>query len=303
MPGTIMTGNRQYSGASKIRQYSLFAGGLDMTNASAQNYDPLITGYGRLFMVRKPAFLTKDKTYAEALNVYKHILEYGNTGVSGINDISTETDNMTGGYAGKSVEIMTGAKDDTTSFTVKTYEFSGSPIRTINHLWISGVSDLMSGLATYHGIAGSDTSKNQIPVQQSNHTAEFIYVVSDRSGKEVEYACMFANCFPKSVKESHFDYDSGSHSLVPIEVEFSCVKYESIPINYYAKQLLNKFQILANHLNFNPHLTDVSFEGTTITGQNSPMEEPSSSKEIGSITYKKGTYGFSDDSFKQEEFK
>ena len=288
MAGTIMSGNRTYSGADKIRNYSLFAGGLDMTNASAANYDPLITGYGRLFMVRKPAFLLEDDEYEKAFNVYKHILEYGNTGVSGINDISTETDNMTGGYAGKSVEIMTGAKDDTTSFTVKTYEFSGSPIRTINHLWISGVSDLMSGLATYHG------NKGNLPVQQSNHTAEFIYVVSDRSGEKVEYACMFANCFPKSVKESHFDYDAGSHNLVPIEVEFSCVKYESIPINYYANQLLNKYKILANHLNFNPHLNlgadgtgTNEYCGTTITGaSNEPMAYPDSADKIGDIKYK-----------------
>ena len=292
MAGTIMTGNRKYSGAGTIRNYSLFAGGLDMTNASAANYDPLITGYGRLFMVRKPVFLLKN--YDKEFNVYKHILEYGNTGVSGINDISTETDNMTGGYAGKSVEIMTGAKDDTTSFTVKTYEFSGSPIRTINHLWISGVSDLMSGLATYHG------NPENLPVQQSNHTAEFIYVVTDRSGKQVEYACMFANCFPKSVKESHFDYDAGTHNLVPIEVEFSCVKYESIPINYYAKQLLDKFQILSNHLNFNPQLdrgakgsgTNV-YDGTTITGvTDEPMPEPTSSSDIKNIQYGQDTYSF-----------
>ncbi len=60
MAGTIMTGNRKYLGAGTIRNYSLFAGGLDMTNASAANYDPLITGYGRLFMVRKPVFLLKN---------------------------------------------------------------------------------------------------------------------------------------------------------------------------------------------------------------------------------------------------
>lgn len=299
--GNITTGSRQYKGQDTIRQYSLFAGGLDMTHASAANYDPLITGYGRLFMVRKPAFLLSPSLgYSKDFDVYKHILEYGNTGVSGINDISTETDNMTGGYAGKSVEIMTGAKDDTTSFTVKCYEFSGSPIRKINHLWISGVSDLMSGLATYHGIAGPGAKELQ--VQQSNHTAEFIYVVSDRSGKEVEYACMFANCFPKSVKESHFDYDAGTHNLVPIEVEFSCVKYESIPINYYAKQLLNKFQILANHLNFNPHLNDVKFEGTTITGQNTPMTEPESAQAIGDIKYNKGIYNLGNDKFVEKKF-
>ena len=150
----------------------------------------------------------------------------------------------------------------------------------------------MSGLATYHGAISSN-----MQVQQSNHTAEFIYVSTDRSGKEVEYACMFANCFPKSVKESHFDYDAGTHNLVPIEVEFSCVKYESIPINYYAKQLLNKFQILSNHLNFNPHITSGSnsYTGTSITGAgDSPMDFPTDSSKIENVTYNDNTtYDFS----------
>lgn len=288
--GSIMTGNRDYTKAGTIRDYSLFAGGLDMTNASAANYDPLITGYGRLFMVRMPKFLLDG--YSEELRVYKHILEFGNTGVSGINDISTETDNMTGGYAGKSVEIMTGAKDDTTSFSVKVYEFTGSPIRRVNHLWISGVSDLMSGLATYHGNPGN------LPVQQSNHTAEFIYVATDRSGKEVEYACMFANCFPKSVKEDQFNYDAGNHNLVQIDVEFSCVKYESIAINYYAKQLIDRYQILANHLNFNPNLKVGNDEGYISTSMdskyaNTPMSAPTSAEDIESVKYNSNTtYNF-----------
>lgn len=261
MAGTIMTGNKNSVSDKTLTQYALFAGGLDMTNASAENYDPLITGYGRLFMVRKPKFLQKETSYSSDLTVYKHILEYGNTGVSGINDITTETDNMTGGYAGKQVELMTGAKDDTTSFTVKVYEFTGSPIRKINHLWISGVSDLMSGLATYHG--------TDLPVKQSNHTAEFIYVVTDRSGQNVEYACMFANCFPKSVKEDHFNYDAGTHNLVQLDVEFSCVKYESIAINYYADQLIQKYKILGNHLNFNPGL-----KGAQVGGVKTDVADP-----------------------------
>lgn len=250
---------------SDIRKYSLFAGGLDMTHASSAVYDPLVTGYGRIFMVRKPVFLVKD--YGEELNVFKHILEYGNTGVSGIGDISVEDDTLKGGYAGKEAGIVTGAKDNTNSFTIKTYEFSGSPLRAILHLWVTGVADLNSGLATYHG--------SDIPVLNANHTAEFIYTVSDRSGTKPEYACMFANCFPKTVPESHFEYDAGTHNLVQLNIEFSCVKYESLAINYYAAKLLNKFKLLSNHLNFNPGLADAQASGivSQIANPNVPDEK------------------------------
>ena len=62
MAGTsIITGlhdEKKYSvksTAEKITKYSLFAGGLDMTNASSEIYTPLIGGYGRLFMIRQPS--------------------------------------------------------------------------------------------------------------------------------------------------------------------------------------------------------------------------------------------------------
>ena len=188
------------------------------------------------------------------MKIFKHILEYGNTGVSGLGDITLETESMTGGYAGKSVDMATIAKDDTQSFTVKVYEFAGSPVRNLLHLWITGISDPMTGLATYHG--------STLPVNQANHTAEFIYLVTDRSGNEVEYACMLANCIPKKVPEDHFNYEAGSHSLTTIDVEFTAVKYESLAINTYASRLLNAFKILGNHLNFNPGLNDL----TGVTG-------------------------------------
>ena len=243
--------------AKKITKYSLFAGGLDMTNASSEIYTPLVGGYGRLFMIRQPKFLIDKKKgagYSDEMKIFKHILEYGNTGVSGIGDITLETESMTGGYAGKSVDMATIAKDDTQSFTVKVYEFAGSPIRNLLHLWITGISDPMTGLATYHG--------STLPVNQANHTAEFIYLVTDRSGNEVEYACMLANCIPKKVPEDHFNYEAGSHSLTTIDVEFTAVKYESLAINTYASRLLNAFKILGNHLNFNPGLNDL----TGVTG-------------------------------------
>ena len=53
-----------------------------------------------------------------------------------------------------------------------------------------------------YGIKKYSVSKScGIPIElaysQSNHTAKFIYVVTDRTGMKVEYACMFANCMPK----------------------------------------------------------------------------------------------------------
>ena len=247
---TIQTGAHQYAN-NNITNYSLMLGGLNVTHDVLEQYDPLVTGYGRLFMVRKPAIM--EELLQNKFKKYKHILEYGNTGVSGIGDVSMDFAQISGGYAGRSFDIPTVAKDETNSFTVTVYELSGSPIREINHAWINCVSDLQSGFAHYGGLIAS----GQLAYSQSNHTAEFIYVVTDRTGMDVEYACMFANCMPKGYKNDQFNYTQGEHNFVETQIEFTCTKYESIDINLKAKKLLQNYQILVNSLEFNSGLDDV----------------------------------------------
>ena len=206
------------------------------------NYDPLKTGYGRLFMIRKPVFL--EQVIPNKLKKFKHILEYGNTAVSGINDIQVQFNQISGGYTGKSFEIPSFASDDTNAFQVRVYEFSGSPVREVLHTWINGTTDLLTGLSTYYGI------DERIGRLQANQTAEFIYVATDNTGKNVEYACMFANCFPKNINMDAFNYTAGEHNLVETTIEFTCTKYDSIQINEIAQALINKYRLLANSLNF-----------------------------------------------------
>lgn len=225
---------------NNLTDYALFMGGTNVTNAVLEVYDPLKTGYGRIFMVRTPKFV--DQLIGPQMKIFKHILEYGNTAVSGINDVSVDFAQYSGGYTGNQFEIPMVAKDSTNEFTIKVYEFSGSPIREVLHTWINGTTDLLTGLATYHGV---DLEK-----KQSNQTAEFIYVATDNTGEKVEYACLLANCFPKNLNVDPFNYTAGSHELVETEIQFTCTKYESIQINKVACALIDKYKLLANSLNF-----------------------------------------------------
>lgn len=251
---TIQSAIKNHSN-NDLTNYALFMGGTNVTHDVLQNYDPLKTGYGRLFMVRKPVFL--NECIPDKLKKFKHILEYGNTAVQGINDVSMNFNQIQGGYVGKSFEIPSVATDDTNSFTVNCYEFSGSPIREVIHTWINGTSDLLTGLAHYNGV--------QIDKIQANQTAEFIYVSTDNTGTGIEYACLFANCFPRNIKNDQFNYTSGEHNLVEYNIEFSCTKYESIHINKVATELINRYRLLANSLNFNSgiKISDLQPEAST----------------------------------------
>ena len=245
---TVTEGAKDPTSAD-LSKYALFLGGTNVVNEVLSVYDPLKTGYGRLFMVRKPTFLVS--TIAKKFNNFKHILEFGNTAVQGINDITVQTNQIQGGYTGKAFELPSVATDDTNQFTVTVYEFSGSPVREVVHTWINGMSDLLTGLTHYNGAADD--------VLQSNQTAEFIYCCTDSTGTKVEYACLFANCFPKNLNLSSFNYTAGQHELVEMQIEFSCVKYESIQINKVATALIKKYRLLTNSLNF--------YSGYSLSGQ------------------------------------
>nr|DAH25309.1 MAG TPA: virion structural protein [Caudoviricetes sp.] len=245
--GTTIQSNIKHHSNDNLTNYALFVGGLNVTNEVLQNYDPLRTGYGRLFMVRVPKWV--DQYIPTKMKKFKHILEYGNTAVQGIGDIEVNFNDYTGGYAGKSFSIPSVATDGTQTFTVNCYEFSGSPIREVVHTWVNGTTDLLTGLTHYNGKVRTD-KKDGLEALQSNQTAEFVYVSTDVTGTQVEYACLFANCFPSNVRNEQFNYTSGSHELVEYNVEFRCTKYESMQINKLGQTLLDKYKVLANSLNF-----------------------------------------------------
>lgn len=236
-----------------ITDYALFLGGLNVTRDSLQQYDPLKTGFGRIFMIRKPKFV--DNKIGTKFKKFKHVLEYANTGVNGIGNISMGFTGVQGGYTNKQFDIPTIMTDDMNEFTIKTYEFSGSLMREVIQYWLNGVADLQSGFSTYYNTDRIDDPNKGLPVCQANQTAEFIYVVTDQTGREVEYACMFANCMPKEIKLDHFSYDAGQHDLVPMDITFTCTRYMSPQINQKAKQLIIKYNVLMSSLNFNSGYT------------------------------------------------
>ncbi len=246
MPVTIQENIKSHNDAN-LTKYALFLGGLDVTHDVLASYDPFIGGKARIFMTRMPTFaLDSQKGIPEKMKKFKHILEYANTGVSGINDVDVNSETMTGGYVGREFAIPTIAKNNTNTITISTYEFSGRPMGEVLHWWISGVMDLQSGFATYHGV--------DLAVKQSNHIAEFFYVVTDRTGKSngIEFACMFANCFPTNIKMDHLNYRAGEANIAEMDITFSCTMYESPQINAIAKKLLDKYQILMDSLDFCP---------------------------------------------------
>ena len=181
---------------------------------------------------------------------FKHLIELGFTGIDGIADTTMETEELTGGYAGNKFQIPNVVKDETDSLTIKTYEFSGSPIREFIDTWMTGISDPLTGLSHYHGQISPECQ-----FKASNHVMECIIVNTDPTGMDIEYCAMFSNLMPKKVAKSHFNFEPGSHAAVSLDLEFTATRYESPQINEIGSALLNKYRILRDYLDFNSGYT------------------------------------------------
>lgn len=250
---TLQSGLRQPSSSvEKFRQYAYWISGANSKHNALEQYDLMRTGYVRVFVLQMPIFV--EKLLPDESKMFKHLIEFGNVGIDGIQGFSVETTQATGGYAGTSVELPTGSKDDTNSVTIKLYETQGSLVRSYIDFWITGTFDPYTGLSHYHGqrelakTSGSNVG-TALPLSQANHTMEALVVAMDPTGEEAEYSCLLTNMFPKSSNHDHFNFEPGSHDLVQISLEFTCNKYLGSQINYIGQECLNQFKILRNFLN------------------------------------------------------
>lgn len=281
---TGQTGARQFNG-SGITDYSLFVGGVNATHHALSKYSPLMNGFGRLFMVRAPKILLQY--FAVNQNMYsadsrfmqvKHMMEYMNRSIQGFGErtLAVAGTPIMGGYAGRQFNTPTVTKDGTENFQLGMFEFNGSPVFDIIDTWQQMIADENSGLSTYGGAisVGKDSSgldtrmwntrdgiNTAIEFNEANHTAEFIYILTDRSGAQVERAILLADCFPTSIAQSSpLDYTAGTHDNVTYDISFNCVPYRSPIITSIANDLLKKYAIVSNSLNFNPELGDAVYK-------------------------------------------
>ena len=233
-----------------LTKYSLFLGGLNVKAKALEQYNPLKTGYTRIFVVQMPKFMNRILPIAS--KNFKHMIEYGFKSIDGIQNLTMEYEAITGGYAGRSFEIPTILKDETNAITIKLQEMSGSPVREYIEMWLSGISDPHTGLCHYHGALDKDSATGNAGMEaiQANQVAEMVYVSTDHTGREIEFACLLSNMIPKVVKRDHYNYESGTHNAVEYDVEFTCTMYTSPDVNEVAKLLLDKYKILTNYLDF-----------------------------------------------------
>lgn len=258
MANTIQTGIK--NNTKDYSNFSYFLGGIDVTHQNLDQFTPYIQGVSRIFLYRPPYFMQVQ--YPEQTRRFKTLIETGFTRIDGIEDITVEFVDFEGGFAGQKFSNVSLARDDTDTLTITVYEQTGSPIREYIDTWITGVRDPRSGIAHYHNALVDH--KDLVTYGEQAHTAEFIYLTLDPTGKDIEYACMFAHAFPTKVPKGHLNFEAGNRGNVQMDLEFRVTKYESPAINQVAKWYLELSQVNYNYLNFTPNITQNDVKNAAI---------------------------------------
>jgi hypothetical protein len=239
--------NPMKQNTQNYNQFGYFLQGIDVTRQGIDQMTPYVPGVSRLFMHVVPPFMQVQ--FPTLTKNFKSYIETGYKSVDGISDLDVEFINIEGGFAQQSFNNVSHVRDSTEEITVQLYEMSGSPVRDFIETWITGVRDPRSGIAHYHGAIAS----GEVDYCEKNHTAEFVYYALDPTAKKIEYACLFAHCFPTRVQKSHLNYTSGTRGEVLLDVAFKVTKYEGRYVNDLAAYYLAKDNLNYNYLDFNPY--------------------------------------------------
>lgn len=254
----IKNNNKDYT------NFCYWLNGVDVTDQNLDQFTPYIQGVSRLFVYKLPPFM--NELMPEKCKNFKSLLETGYTRIDGIQDTQVETVDFEGGFGGQKFRNISLASNDTDTITISVYEQTGSPIREFIDSWVTGMRDVRSGIAHYHGAKWnasetslasyerSSTNSEAVEYSERNHTAEFIYCTLDPTGQFIEYACMFAHAFPLKVPKAHLNYETRNRGNVLMDLEFAVQMYESPAINAIANYMLANSQVEYNYLKFTPNL-------------------------------------------------
>ena len=200
-----------------ISQYTLMRGATDVPNVAMWNN--FESGYSYLTVVQIPGFLEElqkqNDTYRTLITNYKHILEYEFKGLDGIENITSETQSINTGNM--EIQFITKTNmQDSSNFTMRYTEKSGSVITRVHELFLQGVKDGRTQVKHYHGLIESGDIVNP---GYEWETFSFMYMVTDNTMRNLEKAYYIVAAQPTQAETSIFNSEKGDIGFKEIGVE------------------------------------------------------------------------------------
>lgn len=221
-----------------ITQYKLMQGVTDYGNM--YQFNQYETGYSFLRVVKIPVFLNALATkYPETIGVlienYKRILEFEFRGLEGLDNLTSETLEITNGISSINM-ISKVVQQSAAQVTMQFFEKSGSTLTKVHELFLRGVKDPQTQVKHYFGLLQDGT----IPEGgYENEVFTLLYLVTDNTCLQLEKAYLLMCAQPTSAEWSMYNSTKGEIGNKEISVEFNCFPVASSEVNKKGKEMLD----------------------------------------------------------------
>ena len=239
MATTNSVDNNMFSSLMSTRdlsKFTLMRGVTDYANLEAYNLDE--SSYSFLVLVQVPEFMKKlcdqNSEYKKMFDTYCHILEYDFRGLSGIDNITAETGELTNGIS--NVEIINKVTmQAASSFTMRYFERHGSVITRTHELFLRGIKDPRTQVKHYNGLI----PKGLMEPGYENEVFSFMYLVCDNTLMNLEKCIYIVAAQPTGAQWDIYNSEKGSIEFKELDVEFKGYPIVGRKINEKGKEFLD----------------------------------------------------------------
>ena len=220
-----------------ITAYTLFRGVPDYSNLT--QFNAFEGGYSMLVVLEIPKFLEllidKSDDYKRLINNYRHILEYEFKGISGFEDISSETSEITNGVA--NLQLITKVtKQSASQFSMRYTERSGLILSKVHELYLRGLKDPTTQTKTYNGLLEDGTMER---AGYEYETFQFLYFVTDNTRMNIEKAYLIVSAQPTAAPMADVsNSEAGDFSWKEIDLQFNGIPITNSKITQKAQEFL-----------------------------------------------------------------
>ena len=219
-----------------ITKYTLMRGVTDFGNLD--QYNLFETGYSFLTIVSVPKWLetlaSTDSNFATLFANYLHILEYEFRGLDGLEDITSDSLELTNGISTMNM-ISKVNQQSASQVSMRYFEKSGSVITRVHETFLKGIKDPRTQFKHYHGLIDSGA----LEAGYENEVFTFLYGVTDNTGTELEKAYLLLSAQPTKAETSMYVSEKGEIDKKEVTCEFNCFPITGNLVDQKAKAYLD----------------------------------------------------------------
>lgn len=230
-------------GMKQVRQITPMLRGVpDFSNIS--QFNQYETGYQYVIVCSIPTFLARlakngatlsDGSSLETLiNNFVNAIEQESKGVSGFEDIQSESMDITDGITTINA-IQKVTQQGGGSFSMSFYEKSGTPIIKLCEYYLKGIKDPRTQAKTYNGAL--DAGYITVPGFEKE-VFTFMYINTDNTCKRIEKAYLLTNVQLTKAETTIYEATKGDIANKEITLEFNAFPIDGVQVDELAKNML-----------------------------------------------------------------